>query len=297
MLGSAATATAALAIAGLVILFTLSLIYLIRLKNASSRRGKSRHTVHLLVVLGSGGHTEEMLSMMRYARLDPWIYAQRTYLVSSGDSFSARKAAELEREISQTARSTFPSKEAKARASRSKARPDHSLLPAASSNVQTDYAIVTIPRARKVHQSFLTAPLSTLHCLWACFLVLQGKHLDQMTLNPAQSRSPAYPDVILTNGPGIAVCVVIAARMVRLFNWLFAIPPPPFEKLGKTRRGKERRYLRTIFIESWARVTTLSLSGKLILPIVDRFLVQWKPLEGYSSWNGKKTDANLKRNY
>jgi beta-1,4-N-acetylglucosaminyltransferase len=34
--------------------------------------------------------------------------------------------------------------------------------------------------------------------------------------------------------------------------------------------------IKIIFIESFCRVEKLSLTGKLLYPIVDRFLVQWK---------------------
>jgi beta-1,4-N-acetylglucosaminyltransferase len=34
-----------------------------------------------------------------------------------------------------------------------------------------------------------------------------------------------------------------------------------------------------IYVESIARVESLSLSGKLLRPIVDHFVVQWKPLK------------------
>lgn len=30
-----------------------------------------------------------------------------------------------------------------------------------------------------------------------------------------------------------------------------------------------------IYVESWARVTSLSLSGKILRPLVDKFIVQW----------------------
>ncbi|EEP77082.1 conserved hypothetical protein [Uncinocarpus reesii 1704] len=286
MLASASAATAILVVVGLAIFFTLSLIHLVRLQNASTKHAKSRRAIHLLVVLGSGGHTEEMLSMLRYARLDPEIYSKRTYLVSSGDLFSARKASEFEHKLSMFDPSTGARfSKGSMIAPRTKKRNGHL-------NLQTDHEIVTVPKARNVHQSFLTAPFSTLHCLWACFQVLRGKHADQIRLNPAQSRPTTCPDLILTNGPGIAVCVIVAARILRFLSWLLVLSPPPFEKPDKLRRskGSRRRYLRTIFVESWARVTTLSLSGKLVLPIADRFLVQWEPLEGYSSWNGKKAE-------
>lgn len=46
--------------------------------------------------------------------------------------------------------------------------------------------------------------------------------------------------------------------------------------------------LRTIYVESWARVTTFSLSGKLLLPFADRFLVQWPDLAGKQAWRGMR---------
>jgi beta-1,4-N-acetylglucosaminyltransferase len=35
----------------------------------------------------------------------------------------------------------------------------------------------------------------------------------------------------------------------------------------------------TIFVESWCRVRTTSLSGRLVYPVADQFLVQWPELE------------------
>jgi len=43
----------------------------------------------------------------------------------------------------------------------------------------------------------------------------------------------------------------------------------PFIYLGKLMR------IRTIYIESWARVEDLSLTGRLVYPIADAFWVQW----------------------
>lgn len=60
------------------------------------------------------------------------------------------------------------------------------------------------------------------------------------------------PDVIISTGAGAAVPFLYIGRL-----------------LGK----------KTIYIESLTRVKALSLSGKLIYPIVDHFLVQWRDLE------------------
>lgn len=168
----------------------------------------------LLVVLGSGGHTTEMLNILRQMPLLQQDYI-RDYLVSSGDAFSASKAAEFEEEMGQN----------------------------------DNFEIVNVHRARRVHQSLVTAPFSALRCMRDCTAVLYK--------NP--------PDIILTNGPGTGVCVVLASILLRFF----------FVSAGT---------MRTVFIESWARVRTLSLSGRILKFFVDRFVVQWPELvQAYGS--------------
>ncbi|KAL3463205.1 oligosaccharide biosynthesis protein Alg14 like-domain-containing protein [Aspergillus heterothallicus] len=226
-----------------------------------------RSPVHLLVVLGSGGHTAEMFSMLRRIKLDPAKYTYRTYVVSSGDNFSATKASEFE--------STLIERGAEPQS----------------------YCIVTVPRARQVHQSYLTAPISTLQSFYSCLLVLRGLHPDQHLRSTDLLSSPD-PDIILTNGPATAVCVILAARLLRLYYscsefffprrlYLHPRSMAVTDSDGMTPPSGELR-LRTIFVESWARVTTLSLSGKILLPFADRFLVQWPALGGRKAWWGTK---------
>jgi beta-1,4-N-acetylglucosaminyltransferase len=45
--------------------------------------------------------------------------------------------------------------------------------------------------------------------------------------------------------------------------------------------------MRTIYVESWARVRRLSLSGRILVWVVDRFLVQWEGLEGVGGGKGE----------
>jgi beta-1,4-N-acetylglucosaminyltransferase len=209
---------------------------------------------HLLVVLGSGGHTAEMFYMLERMKLDPQIYTYRTYLVSSGDNFSAGKAKEFETQHVQKLQS----------------------------HTESDrYSIVTVPRARRVHQSYLTAPFSTLQCFWACLCVLRGLHPDQKL--PREYGS-LYPDLVLTNGPATAVCVVAAAKSIRFFlclNRLTALC------LGLQISSTVPK-LRTVYVESWARVNSLSTSAVLLLPLADRFLVQWPAQAGRRAWLGMK---------
>jgi beta-1,4-N-acetylglucosaminyltransferase len=98
--------------------------------------------------------------------------------------------------------------------------------------------------------------------------VLRGTH-------PEQQDKHGYPDLILTNGPGTGVCIVLAA----IFLLCLGLSGPQKRK-DDTATLEEPPYnysgqMRTIYVESWARVKTLSLSGTILLPLVDRFLVQW----------------------
>lgn len=63
--------------------------------------------------------------------------------------------------------------------------------------------------------------------------------------------SKEKPDVIISTGAGVSV---------------------PFFYLAKLMR------IKTIYIESLARVNDLSLSGKLVYPVTSEFIVQWNEL-------------------
>jgi beta-1,4-N-acetylglucosaminyltransferase len=201
-------------------------------------RPSRTNPTHLLVILGSGGHTAEMLTMLRRLPSLAQKYTYRTYVVSSGDSFSAQKAVEFEGSLR------------------------------ADGVGEGAFDVLTVRRARRVHQSLLTTPLSTIQCLWDCIRVLRGTY-------PQQQDRHGYPDLILTNGPGTGVCVVLAAIFLLCLgssgpqkrkDGTVNLEEPPYHYSGQ---------MRTIYVESWARVKTLSLSGTILLPLVDRFLVQW----------------------
>ena len=65
------------------------------------------------------------------------------------------------------------------------------------------------------------------------------------------------PDVLLVNGPGTAFPVAAAALLLR------------FAGICDTH---------IVYVESIARVTSLSLTGKLLYPVADAFYVQWPAL-------------------
>ncbi|KAL7478370.1 hypothetical protein ACHAW6_004137 [Cyclotella cf. meneghiniana] len=100
-----------------------------------------------------------------------------------------------------------------------------------------------LPRPREVHQSYISSILPTLYSIYhAMHLLIEEK-----------------PDLILANGPGMCVPLMYIAFLYRLLGlpWVLAM----------------------IFVESLCRVRTLSLSGKLVYPIVDQFVVHWPSLK------------------
>ena len=171
---------------------------------------------------------------------DPRRYVHRTYIVSSGDAFSSGKAVEIERNIQ--------SKHVQSFSAPTKAGVAHAIT--------GTWDLVIVPRAREIHQPLYTTPFSSLWCLIGCLRALYT------TSRASRAAPDEYPDVIITNGPATAVMVVLAAIILK------QLAMAPAHKM------------KTIYVESWARVKTLSLSGKILLwtGICDIFLVQWEPL-------------------
>ncbi|XP_060661589.1 uncharacterized protein LOC132795117 [Drosophila nasuta] len=118
---------------------------------------------------------------------------------------------------------------------------------------------IRVPRSRSVGQSWLSTIFSTLWALlWSCWLIWR----DQ-------------PKLVLCNGPGTCVPFCYAAYMWRLLGRL-----PANSKI--------------VFLESFCRVNTLSLSGRLLLPLADMFIVQWPGLvERYGHKNNVKYFGRL----
>ncbi|KAJ5894334.1 hypothetical protein N7495_006025 [Penicillium taxi] len=195
---------------------------------------------HILIVLGSGGHTAEMFRMMSHGHALFDKRTHRTYVVTSGDHLSADKAATFENEM----------------------KPGGS------------FSVVTIPRARKVHQSYLTAPFSTIICFISCMAVLIRKYPGQVKLSPRYHS--IFPDLIVANGPAVSLCMIIAAKIYRFFLFV-----------GGSSWYKYPR-LDTIYVESWTRTRSLSTTGLLVLPFADTFLVQWPQIAGRRAWWGMK---------
>jgi len=110
------------------------------------------------------------------------------------------------------------------------------------------YQVLIIPRARRVHQNLLTVPFTTLRSLLAA--------VYRVTLAPRLSRDSAF-DLLILNGPGTCFVLCVAAYI----NRFLGLQSP-----------------RLVYVESFARVRVLSLTGKLLRHVVDRFIVQWPDL-------------------
>ncbi|KAK9842303.1 hypothetical protein WJX81_005535 [Elliptochloris bilobata] len=164
--------------------------------------------VSTLIVLGSGGHTAEMLTLA--AHLDKQHYSPRCYVVAATDRMGEAKANAAE---------------------------------ACGRGVAEGQACVCkIPRSREVGQSYVSSVWTTLVALCAAFSVVFSQR----------------PELVLVNGPGTCVPICLAALVYRLVLW--------------------RRCL-LVYVESIARVDTLSLSGKILYRIADCTFVQWPQLQ------------------
>ena len=104
--------------------------------------------------------------------------------------------------------------------------------------------IIKVYRAREVKQSFFTSIFTT---LWAMahsmYILTRISVFEQL-------------DLLLTNGPGTAVPIC--------YIYWFVSKILVFNLNAKI-----------IFVESFCRVTDLSLTGKLLRPILSKFVVQW----------------------
>lgn len=187
----------------------LRLIYLLRCANRIPPLSCRNMPAKTMIVLGSGGHTTEMLCIVK--QLNKSKYWPRIYLSATSDTTSDNKIHEIEH------------------------------------NKQNDYEIHKIYRSRTVHQSYTTSIFTTMYSV--------------LTTIPLMLR--IRPQLILTNGPGTCVPICFVAFLFKLLCI--------------------NNDCRIVFVESYCRVQTLSLTGKILLWITDLFVVQWKHLIRYSS--------------
>ena len=155
--------------------------------------------IQTLIILGSGGHTTEMIRMTKHLNRD--YYAPVEYCRATTDTTSVMRLG-----------------------------------------LFGDATVHAIPRAREVGQSYATSILTTLYAqLHALILIAKIR-----------------PGLILCNGPGTVLPLCVAAFVWRILG----LCPGQI-----------------VFVESYCRVNTLSLTGRLLYPWVDLFVVHWEELQ------------------
>lgn len=158
-----------------------------------------------LICIGSGGHTTEMLTLVK--NLDFRKYNPRYYIIANSDITSTLKVQSMEKE-----------------------------------NNDFNYFIKEIPRSRHVGQSYISSVITTLYSIAYCIPLL----------------IKIRPDLILCNGPGTCIPICIISFVLKIMF------------IANTR---------IVFIESFCRTKTLSLTGKILIYIADNILVQWPSLK------------------
>lgn len=106
----------------------------------------------------------------------------------------------------------------------------------------TDYSLVYIPRSRSVGQLYATSIFTTLYSAM-CTIPIMAK---------------LRPDLVLCNGPGTCIPVCLIAFLMKA---MFVCNT------------------QIVFIESFCRTQTFSLTGKILALIADNVLVQWPELK------------------
>lgn len=203
-----------------------------------------RHDDYHLFVLGSGGHTKEMLMMMDDGACD-FRGFHRRYLISSGDTMSANHMRDYEVSLAG--------------------------LCAAKGTESGTHDVVRVTRARRVHQSILTTPFTALRSVLDILPALLSK---------PEAAGRKYPSLVFSNGPATGFFVAVAIHLLKIFH---VVPEAS---------------MKFVYIESWARISTLSLTGKLFYHtgLADFFSVQHKDVaEKYGIKNVGQMVFNARR--
>ena len=162
----------------------------------------------IMIILGSGGHTGEILLMIQ--KLDFNKFSSCYFVSSHNDKNSENKAKE-----------SIPIDKYK----------------------NTKFIFLKIYRSRNVGQSFISSIPTTLYALFQSFFILIKYR----------------PNMVVTNGPGVAFPILFIGYILRILMILCEF--------------------KIIFIESYCRTKSISLCGKIVEPLCDRFIVLWKNLE------------------
>lgn len=193
------------------------------------------------------GHTTEILKLLslsqstineRLELFHPKV-SSRTYVLATTDSNSEFKARSFEDNLQNLINSS--SKPSSSSKYRKKSARDSTMGETLDLTDNNPFQLCRIPRSRHVHQSWFSTPFTTVYSFVFCFALVWRER----------------PDVLLCNGPGTCIPLCISAWILNLFRFMRC---------------------KLIFVESFARVKNLSLSGKIMYRLADKFMIHWPAL-------------------
>jgi beta-1,4-N-acetylglucosaminyltransferase len=191
------------------ILTILATVLLCLIASKPIRRYLFKNNKSIMIILGSGGHTGELLQMLK--ELDFNKFKTCYFISAHNDKNSFTKAKEV--------------------------------IPI-NSYKNTKFEFQTIYRSRNVGQSFVSSVFTFAYALvHAVFILIKTR-----------------PTLMVTNGPGVAVPLVYIGYLMKLVGIMAEF--------------------KILFIESYCRTKSISMSGKMVKPICDRFIVLWESIKG-----------------
>jgi len=129
----------------------------------------------------------------------------------------------------------------------------------------------------KVKQSWISTIWTSLLSSWDCFLLIlkiqpsliicNGPGINSVQSNTLGNFIKLHISWRLFHFQRVGTCVLIC-----YIAWILHI----ISKIIPCSRSLSR--LKIVFVESFCRVKSLSLSGRLLYPIADAFIVQWPQL-------------------
>lgn len=86
-------------------------------------------------------------------------------------------------------------------------------MPQSDSAEVPSFTLITIPRARRVHQTLLTTPYTATYSLIAC--------LYHTTIHPLLAGRRTFADALLLNGPGTCFILALSTYAPRVGHVFF----------------------------------------------------------------------------
>lgn len=155
------------------------------LSSCSSSSSSCSRPIRTLVILGSGGHTAEMLSILNGVNRQQF---DLHFIRAATDTTSEARVRKVEDAMRMSQLQDVTRSMAK--------ETNHSML----ARKEQELIFYTIPRSREVGQSYLTSIRTTLIALFASVSII-------LNMNP---------EVILCNGPGTGVPLCVVAFLAKV---------------------------------------------------------------------------------